>query len=84
MDLTNMKRLSDAVQFFETEIRDTTALDDMSKLDLPKNLHMQMDYIRFNPDTDTMFGGKTAFPERPTITSSYKYKGKYEGTTIKR
>ncbi|KAK7480069.1 hypothetical protein BaRGS_00028706 [Batillaria attramentaria] len=76
-DLTNMKSVSDALRFFSTPVRDTSALEDLSKLDLPPNLHIQMDHLRFDPETDTMFGGVSAFPNRPTIVTSLKYRRKY-------
>lgn len=31
------------------------------------------------PDTDTMFGGKTAFPLSSTLVTGLKYKKKYKG-----
>lgn len=36
--------------------------------------------LLFSPtDTDTLFGGKTAFPKSSTIVSGLKYKKKYPG-----
>ncbi|GAB1597986.1 39S ribosomal protein L50, mitochondrial-like [Argonauta hians] len=79
VDLPNMTDVSKAVEFFQTEVKDTSSYEDLAKLDLPKNLHIQLDAVRFNPDTDTMFGGRTAFPDRPTVVTSIKYKHKYKG-----
>ena len=76
--MSSMKTIQDAVDYFTTPLRDTTALDDLSKLDLPKNLHIQMDYLRFDPENDTMFGGRTAYPGRDTVVTSIKYRRKYK------
>lgn len=76
-----MDTVSDVVDYFTTEVRDTCAYEDMSKLDLPKNLHINRDYIRFNPETADIFEGKTAFPDRKTVVKSLKYKRKYKGTS---
>ncbi|XP_067668152.1 large ribosomal subunit protein mL50-like [Haliotis asinina] len=75
--LDEMKTMDDVLTYFSTPVRNTAAYDDLSKLDLPKNLHIQMEPLRFDKDTDTMFGGRTAFPHRPTIVSSLRYKHKY-------
>lgn len=79
--LSEIMTVRDAIKYFETEVHETSTYEDLSKLDLPKNLHMQLDYMRFDPETDTMFDGKTAFPGSDTIVSSIKYKRKYK--TIK-
>ena len=78
-DLHSMSTVDEVVKFFQTEVRDSTKLEDLSKLDLPKNLHMNLEPIRFDPETDTVHGGKTAFPGNHTIVSSIKYKRKYKG-----
>ena len=49
----------------------------MRGLDLPENLHIQLDYVRFNPETDSLHNGRTAFPGRDTVVTSIKYKRKY-------
>lgn len=48
-------------------------------MELPPNLHITYDYTRFHPDTDTKFGGVTAFPKSSTIVTSLKLKKKYKG-----
>ncbi|CAI9721143.1 ribosomal L50, mitochondrial [Octopus vulgaris] len=78
-ELNFITDITKAMEFFQTEIRDTSSYEDISKLDLPRNLHIQMEPVRFHPDTDTMFGGRTAFPDRPTVVTSIKYKHKYKG-----
>jgi len=76
--LSEIKTVSDAIEYFETEVHETSTFEDMSKLDLPKNLHMQLEYMRFDPETDTMFNGRTAFPGSDTYVTSIKYKRKYK------
>ncbi|XP_046353789.2 39S ribosomal protein L50, mitochondrial-like isoform X1 [Haliotis rufescens] len=75
--LDGMATMDDVLAYFSTPVRNTAAYNDLAKLDLPKNLHIQLEPLRFDKDTDTMFGGKTAFPHRPTIVSSLRYKHKY-------
>ncbi|XP_076472942.1 uncharacterized protein LOC143302242 [Babylonia areolata] len=78
--LANMKTASDVLAFFSTPVYDTTSYEDLSKLDLPPNLHIQLEPLRFDPETDTMCGGVSAFPDRPTVVSSLKFKRKYGKT----
>ncbi|XP_059163207.1 large ribosomal subunit protein mL50-like [Physella acuta] len=80
-DLSTMNTVQDVVQFFATPVRDTSSYEDMAKLNLPKNLHIQLEPVRFDPETDTFFDGKTAFPGRPTIVTSLKYSRKYKGNS---
>lgn len=76
--MTEMMCVGDAVRYFETEVRATSAYEDLaSRRDLPPNLSIQLDPIRFDPETDTMFGGRTAFPGRDTIVMSLKHRRKY-------
>ncbi|KAH9515144.1 54S ribosomal protein L50, mitochondrial [Bulinus truncatus] len=82
-ELTNMNTLENVVTYFTTPVRDTSTFDDLAKQKLPKNLHIQLEPIRFDPETDTFFDGKTAYPDRPTIVSSLKYSRKYKGNSGK-
>ena len=66
------------LDFYSTPVTQTSAYEDLSKLDLPKNLHIIQDYVRFDPETDTIYGGRTAFPGRDTVITSLKYKRKYK------
>ena len=79
-----METVSDAVNFYNTEVKQTSAFEDLGKLDLPKNLHIQWEYNRFDPETDVMYGGRTAFPGSDTVVTSIKYKRKYKSikTTV--
>ncbi|XP_021361757.1 39S ribosomal protein L50, mitochondrial-like [Mizuhopecten yessoensis] len=80
MVLTKLDKVDNVVGHFSTEVRETSALEDISKLDLPKNLHMNLDYIRFHDEKEKLFSGKTAFPTRPTIVHSIKHKRQYKGS----
>ncbi|XP_011332824.1 39S ribosomal protein L50, mitochondrial isoform X1 [Ooceraea biroi] len=71
--------IADLKQFYSTPVDSTTPYEAFHRLDLPKNLHIQQEYHRFHPDTDTMFGGVTAFPKSSTIVTGLKYKKKYPG-----
>jgi len=77
-----MSHISDVIKYFEQEVRVSSSYEDLKTLDLPKNLHIQMDYVRFKPSKDEAskdtLCGRTAFPGRDTIVTSIKYKRKYE------
>ncbi|XP_050515668.1 39S ribosomal protein L50, mitochondrial [Diabrotica virgifera virgifera] len=77
--LHHMKTLKDVQIFYNMPVDTRTPLERMKSMDLPENLHVQYEYKRFNADTDTMFGGKTAFPKSSTIVTGLKYKDKYKG-----
>lgn len=50
----------------------------MLQAKLPKNLSIQLEAHRFDPETDTMFGGRTAFPGSDTVVIGIQYKRKYK------
>lgn len=77
--LHTIECVGDLKQFYQTPLDNTTPYEALRKIDLPKNLHIQQNYHRFHPDTDTMFNGKTAFPKSSTIVTGLKYKKKYPG-----
>lgn len=74
----------DVVKFYETPVNAFLPLDELSTRELPPNLHIEHKYTRFHPDTDTMFGGKSAFPERSCIVTGIKYRKKYPGYVAER
>lgn len=80
MQLNSIATIKDAVEFFSTEVRATSAFEDLTQMKLPKNLSIMKEYQRFNPDpeTDTFFKGRTAFPGRDTHVTSIKYRRKYD------
>ncbi|KAJ8927262.1 hypothetical protein NQ314_020313 [Rhamnusium bicolor] len=77
--LHDIETLGDVKFFYKTPVDTRTPLDKMRNMNLPENLHIQFEYHRFHPDTDTAFGGITAFNESSTIVTGLKYKGKYPG-----
>lgn len=72
----HMEKMSDVVEYFKTEKRDTTVYEDMAKLDLPKNLHIQLEPIRFADDPSRY--ERSAFPQTDTIVTSLKFRKKYK------
>ncbi|XP_032684016.1 uncharacterized protein LOC116850164 [Odontomachus brunneus] len=77
--LYTIENIGDLRQFYLTPVDCTTPYEALGRIQLPKNLHVQQEYHRFHPDTDTMFNGKTAFPQSSTIVTGLKYKKKYPG-----
>lgn len=73
----------DVIKFYETPVDTRVPLDALKTIDLPENLHIEYEYHRFHPDTDTMFKGQTAFPKSSTIVTGLKYKGRYRGYKAK-
>ncbi|XP_074643143.1 large ribosomal subunit protein mL50-like [Tubulanus polymorphus] len=82
--MSDLKTIQDVVNFFQIEVRDTAPIEDLSRLDLPKNLHVQMDYKFFNPDTDTMHGGIPAHPKQDFVIRGLKDKKLYKGYKAKK
>ncbi|KAL1428374.1 hypothetical protein MTO96_002756 [Rhipicephalus appendiculatus] len=63
-ELMNVKCVDDVVEYFSTPIEGLTPYESLvqRKDQLPKNLHVIPNYVRFNPETDTFFGGVNAYP----------------------
>lgn len=66
-------------EYYLTPVENIVPYDKLQKMDLPPNLHILYDYHRFHPDTDTKFGGISAFPKSSTIVTGLKAKEKYKG-----
>ncbi|XP_045445332.1 39S ribosomal protein L50, mitochondrial isoform X2 [Melitaea cinxia] len=81
--LHTIETVDDLMEFYETPVDTLTPFDSLKKMDLPKNLHVQEDYVRFHPDKDPLFNGKTVFPKSSTIVSGLKTRKKFEGYTAK-
>ncbi|KAF5270675.1 hypothetical protein FQA39_LY01413 [Lamprigera yunnana] len=77
--LYTMETIGDVIQFYTTAISTITPYENLKNLELPPNLHVEYEYHRFHPETDTKFKGVTAFPRSSTIVSGLKYKNKYKG-----
>lgn len=61
------------------EIDARVPLEKFKSIELPPNVSIQYEYHRFHPETDTMFGGVSAFPRRSTVVTGLSYKKKYAG-----
>ncbi|KAL0842459.1 hypothetical protein ABMA28_014556 [Loxostege sticticalis] len=82
--LHTIETVDDLKEFYRTPVDTITPFDALKKMELPKNLHVQEDYVRFHPDKDTLFNGVSAFPKSSTIVTGLKSRKKYEGFTAKR
>jgi len=79
-----MATVGDIVNFYNTPIKTTTPYEELvRRSDLPPNLHIQKDPVRFHPETDTMFGGVSAFPKSSTIVTGLRAKKVYRGYEAK-
>ncbi|XP_074595666.1 mitochondrial ribosomal protein L50 [Brevipalpus obovatus] len=78
--LHEMKKVGHVVHFYAQPVRGISKFDDLIKNQdqLPPNLTVISDYLRFNPETDKFFGGKDAYPKSPMITYGVRSKQKYE------
>ncbi|XP_053207331.1 uncharacterized protein LOC128391462 [Panonychus citri] len=83
-DLHLMKTVGDVVEFYKTPIRGLTTYDDLSRRqnELPANLHIINQYIRFDPENDTFFKGKDAFPKHPMVVEGIRGREKYQDIKI--
>ncbi|CAF3045249.1 unnamed protein product [Rotaria socialis] len=78
MTLNDIKTLEDVYQYFSTSVNDTNVLEDLQQSsELPKNVHIQLDAVRFTPETSTFFNELDAFPKRSTKIIDLWYKKKY-------
>ena len=78
MSLSDIKTLEDVYQYFSTPVKDTNVLEDLQQSsELPKNVHIQLDAVRFTPETSGFFNGLDAFPKRSTKVVDLWYKKKY-------
>ncbi|KAH8362823.1 hypothetical protein KR084_001353, partial [Drosophila pseudotakahashii] len=79
-----LRTIGDVIAFYQTSVDTTVPLDALKRIELPENLHIQYEYVRFNPETDTKFDGQTAFPKSSTLVTGLKYREKYQGHEAKR
>ncbi|XP_075992872.1 mitochondrial ribosomal protein L50 [Anticarsia gemmatalis] len=79
-----IESVAELKEFYNTPVDKATPFEVLQRMELPKNLHVQSDYVRFHPEKDTMFGGLSAYPKSSTIVSGLKTRKKYEGYTAKR
>lgn len=76
--------LDDVIEFYKTPVNAFLPLDELCTKPLPPNLHIEHNYKRFHPDTDTMFNGISAFPKSSTIVSGLTTRKKYAGYEAQR
>ncbi|XP_055687099.1 39S ribosomal protein L50, mitochondrial [Lutzomyia longipalpis] len=82
--LHDLLTIEDVIEFYQTPMKTTLPIDDtLKEADLPVNLHIQSDYVRYHPEEDTMFGGISAFPRSSTLVTGVKYRKKYRGHVAK-
>lgn len=77
-----IRTYADLLEFYKTPVDSTLPLDKMKKVDLPPNLHIQLEPMRFLPDEDTMFKGQTAFPESNTLVTGLRTRKKFKGHKV--
>lgn len=83
--LNDIKNVQDLINYYLTQVKDTSPLEDIyHQQDLPKNIHINLEYNRFDPETDKFFNGKDAFPERKTVVTSLWYSKKYKAINKKK
>ena len=75
----NLFGTDDVRQFYFTTVDVRVPREKFKSIELPPNLHVQYDYHRFHPDTDTFHNGVSAFPGRNTVVTGLTYKKKYAG-----
>lgn len=80
---SNPCHLGDVQEFYKEAIDVRVPLDKLKDIELPKNISVQYEYHRFHPETDTMFGGVSAYPRQSTLVTGLTYKKKYAGYTAK-
>lgn len=71
--------IDDITRFYMTPVDTKTPYDRLLEMELPPNLHVQKDYLRFHPDEDTKFDGISAYPRSPTIVTGIRSRKKYKG-----
>lgn len=80
--LHTITNYNDLLNFYQTPIDATLPLEKMKNTELPPNLHVQYEPLRFLPEEDTMFGGQTAFPKSNTLVSGLRTRKKYKGHKV--
>lgn len=68
--LNDIKTIRDLVEYYQAQVKDTSTLEDLHKNpDLPENLHINLEYNRYDPATDDFFNGRDAYKNRDTIST---------------
>ncbi|XP_014274866.1 large ribosomal subunit protein mL50 [Halyomorpha halys] len=77
-----IRTYADLQEFYQTPVNSTLPLEKMKKADLPPNLHIQYEPLRFLPEEDTMFNGQTAFPQSNTLVTGLRTRRKFKGHKV--
>lgn len=79
----------DVIEYFSTPVAEADFLHQIAKdsekklINLPANLHIQTDPVRYNEDSDNFFNCN-AYPGRSTIVSNLAAAKKYPGSRVDR
>jgi large subunit ribosomal protein L50 len=77
--LNEIKTVKDLIDYYMIEQKDTSTLEDLKNSEhLPKNLHINLEYTRFEPEKDKFFNGRDAYQNRDTKVTSLWYSKKYK------
>jgi len=77
--LHEIKSKEHLVVFYSEAVDTRVPLDQMKDIELPPNLHVSHEYLRFHPETDTAFGGITAFSGENNVVTGLKARKKHRG-----
>ncbi|OAF71308.1 hypothetical protein A3Q56_00882 [Intoshia linei] len=77
-DLILMDTTQRVINYFLEPTVQSDKLKQLASTTLPKNLSIEIDPVRFDPETDEFYGGITAFPGSNSIVKSIKYSRKYK------
>lgn len=83
--LHEIRCVQDVIEFYSTPVDTTLPMDRISSIpDLPQNLYIQQDYVRFTPETNGIFNGVSAFPKSSTLVTGIRTRRKYKGLEAQR
>lgn len=81
-ELNELNTVSDVVKYYSLPRQPLTGEQVLlNTKDLPSNVHLQFEPVRFADDNTTISNLQTAFPQRDTVVTSLKYRRKYKGYT---
>lgn len=71
--LHEITTIAKVVEFYETPVTGTNGLTQFQQMpDLPPNLHISYEPIRFDPENDPYYGGISAFPGQSVVVQGLK------------
>ncbi|MES1902484.1 MAG: hypothetical protein MHPSP_001293, partial [Paramarteilia canceri] len=61
--LSKLQIFKDVIKFFSSPLKDCShPLFELKQQDIPDNVSIQYDWLRYDPQTDKIFGGHSAYP----------------------